>query len=313
MSYRMHSDESVSHAIRRITREEIDQAIDNIANPKIDSHKTVHQVRKHCKKIRGLIRLIRPHIQEIHDVENAWYRNAARCLSHVRDAQSLIETYDHLMDHYSEQVDRQAFGPVRRKLTLRRNKIAEDGDGLQQQLGRVRDRLEEGRERISYWQLDDLELKDLVDGLTKTYGRACEAAITAYKKPSVEQFHDWRKRVKHHRNHMRIVRPIWEREVNARSKDSKELARMLGDDHDLAIFRETLQNDSDEFSGQETVEVLCDLAKQRQQELRAQAKLLGLRLFAESPKKFGKRFDAYIRAWQTERSALPAKEELVAA
>lgn len=309
----MNSDESVSHAVRRIAREEIDDAIHDIIDPQIDSHKTVHQVRKHCKKIRGLIRLVRPHFQEADEVENAWYRNMARRLSSVRDAHQLIDTYDHLMNHFSDEVDRQSFGPVRRKLTLRLNKITEDNAGLQQQLNTFKTRMEEGRERIPNWELDELTPKDLIDGLVQTYGRACEAAITAYRKPSTVHFHDWRKRVKYHWYHMRIVRPIWEREVNARSKDSDELASVLGDDHDLAVFQETLRSEPDEFSGLETVEALCDFAKRRQQELRQQAKLLGLRLFAESPKKFGKRFGAYIKAWQIERRGQPAEEELVAA
>ncbi|WP_207394598.1 CHAD domain-containing protein [Bremerella alba] len=308
----MNSDEPVPHAIRRIAREEIDAAIDAIDNSKIDAHQTVHQVRKRCKKIRGLIRLFRPHLQDTYEVENVWYRNAARRLSYVRDAQSLIETYDLLMDHYEEEVDRQSFGPIRRKLTLRLNKIADDEAGLQHRLTKFRARMEEGRERIPYWQLDNLEPQDLVDGLTKTYGRACEAAITVYKKPSSERFHDWRKRVKYHWYHMRIVRPVWEREATTRGKDSDVLAGLLGDDHDLAIFRETLQKEPDEFSGQETVDILCKLSKLQQQELRAQAKPLGLRLFAESPKKFSKRFGAYFKAWQTDRCDQP-EEELVAA
>ncbi len=312
MSYQMITDETVSHALRRIAREEIDEAIQDIENPRMDAHKTVHQVRKHCKKIRGLIRLVRPHIQDTHEVENVWYRNASRRLSYVRDAQSLIETYDLLMDDYGEEVDRQSFGPVRRKLTLRLNKIAEDGKTIDQKLAKFKERMKEGRERIAYWQLDSLDPQDLVEGLTKTYGRACEAAVTAYKKPSAEHFHDWRKRVKYHWYHMRIVRPIWQREVNARRKDCDELASMLGADHDLAVFRETLQNEPDEFSGQDTVDHLCDLAKRKQHELRADAKLLGLRLFAESPRKFGKRFAAYIKAWQSDPAA-QQEEELVAA
>jgi len=302
MSYRINVDESISHAIRRIAREQIDKAIAEVDSPKIDSHETVHQIRKRCKKIRGLIRLVRPHMKETYEVENVWYRKSAERLSFVRDAQSLIETYDLLMDHYNDEVDRQSFGPIRRKLTLRLNKVSEDEVGLQDQLATFKERMEEGRERIPYWQLDELEPQDLVDGLTKTYGRACEAAITAYKKPSADRFHDWRKRVKYHWYHMRVVRPIWEREVSARSKDSDALGNLLGNDHDLTVFRKTLSKESDDFSNEEAVETLCALSKQRQEELRDEAKPLGLRLFAESPKKFSKRFGAYIKAWERDRS-----------
>jgi hypothetical protein len=53
----------------------------------------VHQVRKLCKKLRGLIRLVRPEFDNFQK-EDEFFRDAARELSYVRDAQSIIGLID---------------------------------------------------------------------------------------------------------------------------------------------------------------------------------------------------------------------------
>ena len=71
MAFQILADESVEEAVQRIVREQIDKAIDEINDRELDRHETVHQVRKRCKKIRGLIRLVRPQLEDTYDRENA--------------------------------------------------------------------------------------------------------------------------------------------------------------------------------------------------------------------------------------------------
>lgn len=48
MAYRLNQNETSSDGIRRIALEQIDKAIQEVENQKIDRHETVHQVRKRC-------------------------------------------------------------------------------------------------------------------------------------------------------------------------------------------------------------------------------------------------------------------------
>ena len=97
MAYRFkRGNSSVEAGVRRIATEEIDGAIDEIDDNGLELHETVHQVRKRCKKLRGLIRVVRPAFDDYQD-ENAAFREAARALSYVRDTEALIETYDDLV------------------------------------------------------------------------------------------------------------------------------------------------------------------------------------------------------------------------
>ncbi|CAE7768809.1 unnamed protein product, partial [Symbiodinium microadriaticum] len=143
MTYQLVDNEPLSHALRRIAREQIDQAIAEIDDKTVPRDEAVHQVRKRCKKIRGLVRLVRPEFEKTYQAENKWYRDIAARLSDVRDAQVLIETYDKLMERYEEEVDRQLFGPIRRKLTMRLKELLEDDVQLDEELRDVKAKLEE--------------------------------------------------------------------------------------------------------------------------------------------------------------------------
>jgi CHAD domain-containing protein len=299
MAFRILADESVAEAVERIAREQIDNAIDEINDEELERHEVVHQVRKRCKKIRGLIRLVRPQFGDTYGRENAWYRDSARRLSDVRDAQSIIETFDELLDHFQDQIDREAFSPIRQQLMDRRKKVVEDEVDLCERLDAFLERMHEGRERVAAWRLGEKGFNAVQGGLIKTYGRGCTAMTEAYQNPSTETFHEWRKRVKYHGYHMRLLRPIWPGPMQARCEEADVLSDYLGDDHDLSVLRETLLERPDDFGGEETIQALLGLTTQRQVKLRARAKRLGARLYAEPPKRFAKRLRGYWNAWRS--------------
>ena len=120
MSFCLMADESVEDGIKRIVSEEIAQAIKEIDNPRLKRSEAIHEVRKHCKKIRSVLRLVRPRFEKTYQFENVWFRDTAKGLAELRDAEAIIETYDGLLDKFSDQIDRRAFAPMRRTLSLRR-------------------------------------------------------------------------------------------------------------------------------------------------------------------------------------------------
>jgi len=97
MAYRFkHGDKSVPQALKRIAREQIDKALGEIDDDQRDAAETVHQLRKRCKKLRGLIRLVRPSFKD-YAPENATFHDAAGALSDLHDARVLLATYDRSM------------------------------------------------------------------------------------------------------------------------------------------------------------------------------------------------------------------------
>jgi len=152
--------------------EEIAQAIKEIDNPRLKRSEAIHEVRKHCKKIRSVLRLVRPQFEETYQFENAWFRDTAKGIAELRDAEAIIETYDSLLDKFSDQVDRRAFAPVRRALTLRRKKIIEETGDLNQRLKKIRARMDEAAGRVADWKLTVDGFDGIEGGLVATYRQA---------------------------------------------------------------------------------------------------------------------------------------------
>ena len=60
MPFYLQRSESLPDGLRRIAREQIGKALDEIADESLPSHAKVHCLRKRCKKMRGLLRLPQP-------------------------------------------------------------------------------------------------------------------------------------------------------------------------------------------------------------------------------------------------------------
>lgn len=307
MAYRLLAEESVEEGIKRIVREQIDKAIGEIHDQELDRHQTVHQVRKRCKKIRGALRLVRPEFEETYQFENAWFRDAARKLSPLRDAEAMIETYDQLMERFSDQLETSAFASIRETLILRRQQIADEQLDLDKRLADFLTDMQEARERLDTWTIPAAGFQAISAGLQKTYRRGRKAMLKAYGGQSTpEQFHEWRKRVKYHRYHTRLLRELWKPVMKRFLAEVKALSDLLGDDHDLAVFRRTLMDRPDGFGEQTDVQVLIGLVDRRRAQLQEEARFLGERVYAEKPKQLAQRLERYWRAWQAEVEGQPA-------
>lgn len=77
MSFKLNRSESIENNVRRIARQQIDKAIGEINDTVKDRNEVVHQVRIRCKRLRALIRLVRPAMGKIYALENSRTRPVA--------------------------------------------------------------------------------------------------------------------------------------------------------------------------------------------------------------------------------------------
>jgi len=78
----LHADEPLRAGLLRVADSLIQNAVDRIRYPTTDRVEDVHLVRVAIKRLRALLRLIRPVIRETtYDRENARLKKAARRLS----------------------------------------------------------------------------------------------------------------------------------------------------------------------------------------------------------------------------------------
>ena len=83
----LHAGEPLRAGLPRVAGGLIQNALDGIRSPASDQAEDVHTVRVTIKRLRAMLRLIRPVISKtVFDRENARLRNAARRLSSAREA-----------------------------------------------------------------------------------------------------------------------------------------------------------------------------------------------------------------------------------
>ncbi|MEZ5395537.1 MAG: CHAD domain-containing protein [Bryobacterales bacterium] len=132
-------------------------------------------------------------------------------------------------------------------------------------------------------------------GLKRSYRRGRKALREACQAPRPEAFHEWRKRVKYHRDHCRLIRLAWEGPLDARRKESHRLTDLLGEHHDLAELHQLLLSRPGSFGGREAVRVALERAGERRAALELEAFRLGRKLYAEAPKRLARRFQTFWR------------------
>ena len=295
MSFYLNADEGLLAGIRRIAHSELDKSIREIDDRELARHETVHQVRKRCKKLRGLVRLVRPAMEKVYKAENKALRDAARNLSDIRDATSIISTYDNVMHLFSDQANQKSFASIRRELTARLSAIKDTL--LDERLLVMRQQLVGVKTRVNDWSFDDQTFEPARAGLTKTRLQAVKALREAKKNPTTIRLHDLRKRVKYHWYHLQILQGLWPAAIDSLIIESGQLGDELGDDHDLAIFSETVLQLPEQFGSPHDVQVLQELINRHRQILQKTIFSRAAYLFTEDTEAFTLRLESYWNLW----------------
>ena len=302
MGFKLNEDESFSNEIKRIVVEQLDKAIENLKPTARSKDEAIHDARVCIKKIRALLRLVRDSLgDEAFRREDTAYRDSARFLSQVRDSAAMLEIANKLIEHFSDQLSPAAFAEVLAPLNHSRNVRRGDRKIAMSKAAKA---LRQARERVKDWPKLGRHTS-LAKGLRRVFRSGKHEFADAYDHPSVENFHEWRKHVKHLRYQAQLMRPIWRESMKALGRELKLLGEYLSEDHDLAILRERVIEQLGDSENRTEIEALVALIDQRRNELQLNARVLGLRIYAEKPRSFISRTEAYWQAWRAESKVDP--------
>jgi CHAD domain-containing protein len=297
LAFQFKRGEAVPRAIRRIVGEQIAFSADRLRNaPLSDRDEAVHDARKSLKKIRAVIRLMSRELGPVAGAENTLFRDLARKLSALRDAAVLVETLDSLKDQLPEGTNLRLVAEVRTHLETERADITQGIAGPPVPAA-VAFALERACERVRIWPLRATGFAALAPGLRRTFHRGRKALAFVRKNPTPELFHEWRKRVKDHWYHIRLLEGTWTEATRSCERTLKELETCLGDDHNLAVLRERVvaHENVPELAG------LLVAVDNRQKLLRDRALRLGERLYATRPIDFVRQAEELWDSWQARR------------
>jgi CHAD domain-containing protein len=298
MAFRIDPGQPVDQTVRELVTAQIEAALRDTRNTELDPHYVVHEARKRCKKVRGVLRLVRTALGGTYAEENAFFRDAARNLSAARDATAQIECYERVCRTLADNEDPAGFAPVRAGLDVRRNEAAAHRDDVRAALEDFAAAMGAARERLKHWSFEKKDFDAIGPGLARTFKRGRKAMKKAYSMQDGAAFHEWRKRVKYHRYHLALLRHTWEPVAGAFFNELKYLSDLLGQEHDITVLTETLREQPQDFGGEEIALAFAGIAERQQAELRARAEPIGLRVYAEKPAGLRRRYAAY---WDTHR------------
>ena len=97
MGFFLEKDETVGSGFQRILVEQTARLSEDLVTADKNLEKAIHEVRKRCKRVRAVARLLRPNAKALYRQENAAFRDMARGLSPFRDADVRLETFDDLV------------------------------------------------------------------------------------------------------------------------------------------------------------------------------------------------------------------------
>jgi CHAD domain-containing protein len=299
MAFALKADESAAKGVKRLVRKQVASAVEGLTKRSGGKQEeAVHDARKRFKKVRALLRLVRPELGEkVYKRENARFRDAARPLSEVRDARVLVEALDALVERSD---DGESFGPVRKALQARQRVIRRRVLKDEQAPAQVVEAVEEARQRLKGWAIGRKGWAALAKGLKRVYKAGRDAFDAALAEPSVENLHEWRKQVKYLWHQLQVLGPTWPELMEGLGNQAHRLSDHLGDDHDLAVLRQLIEQEGAQWASTGTLLKLLDLIDVRRGELQHAAAQLGQRLYADRPKAFLNRLHSYWQAWRSD-------------
>lgn len=290
MAFAFTHQRGVAQQVRSIAADEAGRAVEE-AQAGLNFDQTIHRLRRRCKKLRGLLRLVEPDF-EAFKVENAAIRAAAERLGGMRDAVVLVETFAALAAD-AEGISPELADAVHKRLADRVGQVgaAQTREDL---LGGFADSLDAFAVRATAWSFMQGGPPLILDGLRLTYKRMRKGLERAMEQPGdAEVLHEWRKHVKYHLFHAKLFGRAAPEVLQPRLKMLDDLADTLGDHHNLAVLSHTLENEGDlADAGLEAVDAAIG---SKQARLADEAFHLGRQLCVEKPGVLAERFTGYWR------------------
>jgi CHAD domain-containing protein len=138
---------------------------------------------------------------------------------------------------------------------------------------------------------------ELGKGLRGTYRRARKAFHRAGDRPTSRRLHVWRKHTKYLGYQLELLADAGS-QVSKRAKRAREIASLLGEDHDLALLEQRLRVSNESRTFLMDFDAFSAIIRRRRMELQRDACSQAKSLFRHGPKRFTRRVK---RIWQALR------------
>jgi CHAD domain-containing protein len=277
MVYRLEKGRKLNRSLKKAVDDQLSGAIRQLLTAGPGNPDGIHQVRKHLKKTRAILRLLRAALEERYQSQNCALRDAARLLSTRRDDEILLEIFDRLTAPLSPE-EQERLALVRARLSERKAVAIRIGAIDRMYVLIMLLRL---NAVVRRWPA--IRCGTVSKGWKKGFKRARRGWRKVEQSGDPVRVHEWRKRVKIHWYHTRLLQSFAPETLSRRRERLRELSVLLGDFHDLTVLREQMAFRPADFGKPDQVARLDQLAETEQVRLLGKARSLGRELFAQKP------------------------------
>src|SRR5438876_4175678 len=298
MSYELRHEECLGDGLRRICRKQVELAL-AIDRGETETEDTpVHETRKHLKKARAALRLVKKEIgRGLFKRQDRCLRDVGRLISEIRDAEVRLQTVRQLQGLNRRQ-KRRSYRTVEEMLTLElANFVAAFADWQKQAIPM----LESVCHEIDKWPVDQLNCQQLRCAVQQTYKCGRKAFARAKATCTAEDFHSFRSEAKQLWYQLRILRPTNPVVLKNLADELRAIGDLLGRAHDLSFLGDRLNQERGNSQFEREGHQLLALIESSRSDLQRAAAELAERFFVERPRDFGGRIAAWLNDWVNEK------------
>ncbi len=299
MAFQLKANEPLSEGVTRNVRRQIEKALEYLrASPRQSQrqalpNEAIFEARKCFKKVRAALRLVREELgTELYREKNYCFRDAGRPLTQIRDAQILVEAAGKLRQELAQAIGPGAFAKIRQALAANQKETNRRVLEEEKALAAVERAAARELEKLGEWKLHSEGWSALEAGVGRVYRHCHHALVLTEENRSVENLHELRKQTKYLWHQLQLLELSLGDAEKQLIGETHRLATLLGEDHDLAVLRQTLAADPLAYGGHRVLKSAFGVMDRRREDLEQQALALARKIYQEPAKEFLARIGA---------------------
>ena len=286
MAFTLDPEKPFDAAVKKVAVSQLEDAIKALKKQPRGLDEAIHDARKKFKRVRGLLRLIRPAAKDFSRQENARIRDMAAGLSGGRDATALIECAAYLRGLVPDGTRDMALSRLETALRERRSSAAVSDTALKK---KAKDAIHTCRAAIA--AIEEADFSEDPSAAAKRLGKAWKkelanaqvALMTVQAEGGDDDFHELRKKSQTYWMFSALLSPAWPSALKAKRNDAKALADLLGHEHDLSMLLQLLDGPDAPGLDAGTLAICRDAALETRTQLRRRAIKSARKTFGDEP------------------------------
>jgi CHAD domain-containing protein len=296
MAFQIRADESVTHAVRRLARKQLDRIRASLEDA--DRHpEKLHDVRVRLKKLRSLLRLVRPELGRSQRKTTKSLRSMSHELAALRESHVVEQTAKSIAASCQPRTRAAVRSALRSAVRRWRETHSKTIRALP--LSKADRDLQEAARELGRFTLERKGSRVVLDGLRTTYQRGRKSFGEARHKQSAASLHEFRKRGKDLQYQLRLVRGAAPEMIGAQVALTKRMTDLLGTVHDLAVFRDLWSKSTDQHGASKSAaDAVLKIIDAEFAAKSKEALAIGRIVYSETSAAFSQRVSAYWTNWR---------------